>query len=66
MNEAKQSQLIEMGCVWGIEKFFDEKQCIKNFKKNFKVFSEEDKNSNIKVEGLWKGKNRNFYVVKFA
>lgn len=55
-----------MGCVWGIEKFFDEKQCIKNFKKNFKVFCEEDKNSNIKVEGLWKGKNRNFYVVKFA
>ncbi len=58
--------MIEFGCVWGIEKFFDEKQCLKHFKKNFKVYSEEDKNSQIKVDGLWKGKSRNFYVVRFS
>lgn len=30
------------------------------------MYTEEDTNSPIKVEGLWKGKNRNFYVVKFS
>jgi hypothetical protein len=55
-----------MGCVWGIEKFFDEKSCLKHFRKNFKIQSEDDKNCHIKLEGLYKGKNKNFYVVKFT
>lgn len=45
-------------CFWGIEKFFDPKQCYKFFKKNF---GEVDS-----LTHLCKLKNKPFFIGKFS
>lgn len=46
-----------MLCFWGIEKFFDPKQCFRYFRKNF--------GDNDDVTHLCKLKNKPFFLVKF-
>ena len=43
---------------WGIEKFFDLKQCYKYFKKNFGEHAE--------ATHLCKQKNKPFFIIKFS
>ena len=44
-------------CIWGIERFFDPKQCYKYFCKNFGEHSN--------VTHLLKQKSKPFFIVKF-
>lgn len=47
--------------VWGIEKFFDHKQCYKYFRKNFDI---EKNGFEDKITHLCKQKNKPFFIVK--
>ena len=49
--------------VWGIEKFFDQKQCYKYFKKNFSI---EGKPIEDKLTHLCKMRNKPFFIVKLS
>lgn len=48
--------LTTQACIWGIEKYFDQKQCYKHF---VKYFGQQD------LTHLCKYKNKPFYLVRF-
>lgn len=54
----KEAQTLDKLCFWGIEKFFDPKQCYRFLKKNF---GEIDS-----LTHLCKQKNKPFFIAKFS